>query len=92
MNIQEAGPINMLRTLLIIILVYYVVRFLLKLFTPYLMKKAVNKMQQKAQQQYGNQYKETKVKEGETIIDKKPQTRKESNNSVGEYVDFEELD
>ena len=50
-----------------------------------------DKVQKKAQQQYGEKQSST-VKEGETIIDKKPNNSKESNNSVGEYVDFEEID
>ena len=89
-DINEAGPVNFLRTVLIIILVYYVLKFLVKLFAPYLLKKAVDKVQQKAQQQYNQQ--EPIVDEGKTIVDKKPQSTKESNNSVGEYVDFEEID
>ena len=89
-DINEAGPINFLRTVLIIILVYYVLKFLVKLFAPYLLKKAVDKVQQKAQQQYNQQ--EPIVDEGKTVVDKKPQSTKESNNSVGEYVDFEEID
>ena len=50
-------------------------------------------MQEKAQQQY-NQQKQytTSTKEGETVIDRKPTHQKQSNNSVGEYVDFEEID
>ena len=30
--------------------------------------------------------------DNETIIDKKPNSKTQSNNSVGEYVDFEEID
>ena len=89
--INEAGPMNFLRTILIIILVYYVLKFLVKLFAPYLLKKAVDKVQKKATQQYNNQQEST-VDEGKTVVDKKPQTTKRSNNSVGEYVDFEEID
>lgn len=89
--INEAGPMNFLRTILIIILVYYVLKFLVKLFAPYLLKKAVDKVQKKATQQYNNQQEST-VDEGKTVVDKKPQTTKQSNNTVGEYVDFEEID
>ena len=32
------------------------------------------------------------VKEGETVIDKKPAEPRVSNNNVGEYVDFEEVE
>ena len=92
MIINQAGPINMLKTLLIIFLVYYAVRFFVKMFAPLLVKKAINKMQEKAQQQYNAGQQASDVREGETIIDKKPQQNNQSNNSVGEYVDFEEID
>lgn len=84
---------NFLRTLAIILLIYYAFKFLARLFAPYLMKKMVNKMQQKAQNQYTNQqqYKEAKVKEGETIIDKTPKSPNASKK-VGEYVDYEEIE
>lgn len=83
---------NLIKTLLIIGLVYYAFKFLARLFAPVIIKKAASKMQQRAQQQYSQQQTAQHVKEGETVIDKKPQSSKNSNNSVGEYVDFEEID
>ncbi len=82
---------GLLRTILVILLIYYGFKFLARLFAPYLMKKMVNKMQQKAQNQHRNQQ-QPDVKVGETIIDKKPNTNNQSNNSVGEYVDYEEVE
>lgn len=90
---QEAGPMGLLRTIFVLVLIYYVFKFLARLFAPYLMKKMVNKMQEKASQQYNSNHQNTTtVREGETIIDKTPKNAKESNKSVGEYVDFEEID
>lgn len=83
---------NLLRTILIILLVYYAFKFLTRLFAPILLKKVANKMHERAQQQYNHQQQSTTVKEGETIIDKKPQSQTNSNKNVGEYVDFEEID
>ncbi|MBS9773998.1 MAG: DUF4834 family protein [Tenacibaculum sp.] len=80
-----------LKTLLYIVLIYYVVKVLIRIFAPYLIKKAVDKMQQKAQQQYQNNQ-QPEVKEGEVVIDKKPNNINKSNNDVGEYVDFEEVE
>ena len=82
---------GLLRTIAIILLIYYVFKFLTKLFAPYLMKRMVNKMQEKAQNQHRNQT-QSNVKEGETVIDRKPQKTTQSNNSVGEYVDYEEVE
>lgn len=86
--LHEAGFINVLRTLAWIVLIYYAVKFLARLFAPYLMKKTAEKIQKKMEEE------RTKydVKEGETVIDKKPNQVKETNKSIGEYVDFEEID
>jgi hypothetical protein len=89
---QQAGPMNFFRTIIVILLIYYIFKFLAKLFAPYLMKKMVNKMQEKAQGKHQHQHSNSNVKEGETIIDKKPVKSNQSNNSVGEYVDYEEVD
>ncbi len=90
---QQAELMGFLRTILIILFIYYLLKFLARIFAPILLKKAVNNMQQKAQQQYNNQHQHTtKAKEGETVIDRKPRSQKQSDSSVGEYVDFEEID
>ncbi|CAM1345714.1 DUF4834 family protein [Tenacibaculum amylolyticum] len=92
LEIHYAGPMNFLRTILIIALIYYAIKFLARLFGPFLMKKAVEKMREKAEKQYGGQKPQEGVKVGETVIDKKPNQNKESDKSVGEYIDFEEID
>ena len=81
-----------MKTLLILLFIYFAFKFLARMFAPFLMKKMAQKMQQKAEEQFGNQRKQPTVKEGETIIDKKPQQGQQSSNDVGEYVDFEEVD
>lgn len=91
-HLNEAGPMSFLRTIFIIVLIYYIAKFLIKLFAPYLLKKAVSKVQKKAAQKFKNQQQETTVEEGKTVVDRKPKDIKQSNDSVGEYVDFEEID
>lgn len=83
---------GLLKIILTLLLIYYAFQLLMRLLAPFLMKKAVEKMQKKAEQQFGKQQQETTVKEGETVIDKKPSNTKQSNKDVGEYVDFEEID
>ncbi|QNM85920.1 DUF4834 family protein [Polaribacter pectinis] len=84
---------GLLKTIFFILLFYYAFKFLARLFAPFLMKKAAETIQKKAEQQFRNQQpKSTTVKEGETIIDKAPRKDQQSKNSVGEYVDFEEID
>ena len=92
---QQAELMGFLRTLLIILIVYYSFRFLARIFAPLLLKKVVGNMQAKAKkhhQQKNQQSENSSTKEGETIIDKNPNSKTQENNSVGEYVDFEEID
>ena len=83
---------GLLKTLFFIFVCYYAFKFLLKLLAPFLVKKVADTMQKKAEQQFGNQQPKSAVKEGETIIDKAPRENKQSKNSAGEYVDFEEIE
>jgi hypothetical protein len=83
---------GLLKFIFYALLFYYAFKFLARLFAPFLVKKATDTMRRKAEQQFGNQQPKSTVKEGETIIDKAPQKDQQSKNSVGEYVDFEEVD
>lgn len=91
--LQEASLTGFLRTILIILLVYYAVKILTRMFAPYL----VRYMSKKMQQRYGGQFQQNqeprqRYKEGETIIDKMPEKESSSNKKVGEYIDYEEID
>ena len=81
-----------MKTLFIILLVYLGFKYLLRLFGPFLVKKAADTIKKKTEQQYGNEQPKSNVKEGETTIDKAPSGSQQGKNSVGEYVDFEEID
>lgn len=90
---QEASFTGFLKTILIIILVYYTLRLLARLFAPYLFKYAAKKFEQKFGNgyYYNSQSSEKTQKAGETVIDSMPKQPK-SNKNVGEYIDFEEID
>ncbi len=84
-----------MKILLIIVVVYYGIKFLAKLFAPYLQKYAVNKMQEKFNQQYQNgaNTEEKREPEGKTTVVNKPKNNKGINtDKSGEYVDFEEVE
>lgn len=83
---QEASFMGLIRTLLIIMAVYYVIKYFMKYIAPVLLVKYVQK-------QTGQQVKREPVaKEGTTTIDKKPQEKSRINDNVGEYVDYEEVE
>mgnify|MGYP001552535957 CR=1 FL=1 len=88
---QEAS-IPGLIWVLIIILGYYVVKWLARIFLPVILQKAVRNFEKKAREQQGYRDQGNNVREGETVVDKKPFQQKESNKDVGEYVDYEEVD
>jgi hypothetical protein len=80
-----------LRTILVILAFYYVFKIISKYLLPFFLKRFINKAQARSRQQYEGEQ-EPKVNVGETIIDKKPRNTNQINNSVGEYVDYEEVD
>ncbi|MGB5417895.1 DUF4834 family protein [Algibacter sp.] len=86
---------GLLRTILIIALIYYGIKILSRIFAPLLLKFAAKKAEERFGDQFGQyqkkQQQEPQKKEGEITIDKVPQT-KTSNKNVGEYVDYEEID
>ncbi|MBT8260592.1 MAG: DUF4834 family protein [Flavobacteriaceae bacterium] len=93
--LEQASFVGFIRTVLIILLVYYGFKIVSRLLAPYLLKYA----QKKAQQRFGDQFKQyqkqqqqKQTKEGEITIDKMPNKNKSSNKDVGEYVDYEEID
>ena len=90
-NIEEMA-LGLIKTILYVVFFMYAFKFLAKLFAPFLIKKVVNKMQEKAEAQFRNQQPKSTVKEGETIIDKAPAKDTKGSKTVGEYVDFEEID
>ncbi|MBT2160712.1 DUF4834 family protein [Zobellia barbeyronii] len=86
-----------LKTIFIILLVYYLFKILVKMFAPKIFGYAARKTQEHfsekfgdfAQQGYGQAPTD---QSGEVIIDKKPSRKNSSNNKVGDYIDFEEID
>ncbi|MFT4524167.1 MAG: hypothetical protein ACI85F_000308 [Bacteroidia bacterium] len=87
---------QVLRTLLIIVAVYYAFKFIMRLLAPFIMKKAAEKVNQKMNQQFGGQFQKDQQEqgpEGEVVIKKAPQKQSKSGAANdGDYVDFEEVD
>jgi hypothetical protein len=78
-----------------LMLFYYVIKFLAKLFLPIVVKKVVKKANENFQQQYQNQQPKQsnyKQKDGVILDDSKVEKVVKTNSKVGEYVDFEEIE
>ncbi len=82
--------INFLRTIAIIAIIYFGIRFISRYIMPMLIDKGIKNMQQKMQNQ--QQQQQPKRPEGEVTIEKKQANDKNSSSDKGEYVDFEEVD
>lgn len=81
-----------LRTIAIIIIIYYVFKFFSRYIAPIFLKKVISNVEKKFREQQQNQYNNTSEgKVGETVIEKKPSANNEGNKNVGEYVDYEEV-
>ena len=78
---------NFLRTIGIIVVVYYGLKFIGRLLFPIVVKKAVNNMQERQ-----SAYQREQKREGEVTIEKNQNNQNRNRNNEGEYVDFEEIE
>lgn len=89
----EASFSAFLETVLIILLVYFGFKLLIRWFGPLILRYFLKKMGKKFEQQFNQRTHHTKTKEeGEISIDKKKSSSRKSNKEVGEYIDYEEID
>ena len=95
--IYTASVMGLLRTILIILLIYFGLKILSRIFAPFLLRFVAKKAEQRFGDQFGqfqnqNGSQKNKGKEGETVIDKMPNKTESSNDKVGEYIDYEEIE
>jgi len=84
-----------LKTILIILLVYYLLKILARWFAPKIFSYAAKKTEERFRESFGGFTEQSQPdggKVGDVIIDKKPSRKSSSSKKVGEYIEFEELD
>lgn len=87
--------IAFLQILLSILLVYYGLKLLFRFLMPYFLKYLARKAEQKMEGAFRSAYEQqnqTSKTEGDVSIDKMPRQNRKSKKTVGEYVDYEEID
>ena len=89
---HEASFESILRTVLIILLIYFGFKIFIKWFGPIILKWFLKRIGQKFQQQFNGPKPSNPQNPGKVEIDKKQPTTSKSNKKVGEYIDFEEID
>jgi len=83
--------VGFLKTLFIILAVYYGFRFLMRWLAPKVVDKAAQKLYNDMKKKSGRPGKEEK-REGEVTIEHSERHEKKYNRSDGEYIEFEEVD
>jgi hypothetical protein len=84
-----------LKTVLIVLLVYYSIKILAKWFAPKLFRYAAKKTEEHFKEKFegfAGQQAHDEEQIGDVIIDKKTTKKKNSSKNVGEYIDFEEIE
>lgn len=92
--------VGLIKTLLILLFFYYGFKVLARLLAPFLMRYAAKKIQDKFKDQMGQNMRgssfgqqDNPKKEGEVYLrSKKSSQDKLNSESVGDYVDFEEIE
>jgi uncharacterized protein involved in cysteine biosynthesis len=82
---------GLLRTIAILVIIYYGFKIIGRYIMPLFLKKMVDNVEKKMRDQQEFQHQKEQGRVGETIIDKKPLNKKESNKDVGDYVDYEDI-
>lgn len=88
---QTASFLNLLETLLIIVLIYYGLKFLARLFFPIMVKTVVEKAQENFQQQQQN-YQRNQNAQDDFVNTNRKSDKPRETKKVGEYIDYEEID
>nr|WP_296150084.1 DUF4834 family protein [uncultured Flavobacterium sp.] len=88
---QTASFLNLLETLLIIVLIYYGLKFLARLFFPIMVKTVVEKAQENFQQQQQN-YQRNQNTQDDFVNTNRKSDKPRETKKVGEYIDYEEID
>ncbi|MDX1766728.1 DUF4834 family protein [Arenibacter troitsensis] len=84
-----------LKTILIVLLVYYLLKILAKWFAPKLFRYAARKTEDHFKERFegfAGRQPQDEEQIGDVIIDKKTTKKKNSSKNVGEYIDFEEIE
>jgi Domain of unknown function (DUF4834) len=86
---QTASFTGFIEMIFEIILFFYVIKFLAKLFLPVLAKKVVQKAQENFEKHQNNGF---NTNQNDEIINNSKSDKPRETKKVGEYVDFEEID
>lgn len=82
---------GLFKVILWFFIISYLFRLILRFLAPIMIKNFARKMQDRFTNEYKSQHNQNR-KEGEVIIEKTDNSTKKKSDTIGEYVDFEEVD
>ena len=82
---------NFIRTLIIIVVIYYAFRFISRYVFPLLLDKGIKNMQNKVYEQQRQSQRATR-QPGEVTVENNSSQGRSVKQNKGEYVDFEEVE
>ncbi len=82
---------GLLRTLLIIAIIYFALRFIVRYLLPFLLTNYINRKFNEMGKAHGFRQTNTNKREGEVTIEYNPNDKKKYPREKGDYVDFEEI-
>lgn len=82
--------IGFIRTVLVLIIIFYAVRLITRYVMPLLLQKTIRDMQSRMKDQMREEQRQGR-REGEVTLERNP-NQKGNSATKGEYVDFEEVD
>lgn len=89
---QFASFNGVLKTVLILICIYYGLKLLAKIFFPIMVKTVVEKAEQNFQQQQQQNYQRHQNNQDDFVNTTRKSDKPRETKKVGEYIDYEEID
>ncbi len=96
---ETASSSGLIKTIVFIIIGYYAVKFLARLFFPIVVRKVVSKAEESIREQYQSQQQnrttgaqQNRTIKDEILFDNATSANPKSTKKVGEYVDYEEIE
>jgi len=99
LKMDTASSTGLIKTIVFIIIGYYAVKFLVRLFFPIVVRKVVSKAEESFKQQYQSNQQNYKYNtqqnpsvKDEINLETATSSNPKSTKKVGEYVDYEEIE
>lgn len=91
LEMDTASSTGLIKVIVFMIIGYYAIKFLARIFFPIVVRKVVSKAEESFKQQYQSNQQNQSSKD-EIVFDTAKSNNPKSTKKVGEYVDYEEIE